>query len=94
MGHGIFFLLLFFWFLIFQVLIFDANNLTIQCRNSIWVFMQICSMVDNMDLDGKMDSAGRVIIVPERDEVDEKSFEEVQKIIGGSSVNFFFLMFL
>lgn len=52
--------------------------------------MQICSMLDNMDLDGNMDSGGKVIVVPERDEMDEKSFEEVQKITGGSSVNSFF----
>ena len=36
-----------------------------------------------MDLDSETDSDGKEIVVPERDEIDEKSFEEVQKIIGG-----------
>ncbi|KAF3451995.1 hypothetical protein FNV43_RR08091 [Rhamnella rubrinervis] len=43
-------------------------------------------MVDDMDLDSETDAGGKEIVVPERNEIDEKSFDEVQKSIGAGQL--------
>lgn len=48
-----------------------------------WVFLHFFSMVEAVDLADESDSDGGDVVLPELDEVDEKSFLQVQRMVTG-----------